>query len=206
MPFHLFIYGVVLPRWYQGCHWLQLNWTMQRNKKEAKTDDQKVYYLHLMSVWMSEHVCVCPGCIHCLVDWPLETSFVPHSDELWNHRRYHRGTEPVWIQARDSGALQPFDRISRKQVGVDPFCNGFLETCVWVVWKIPRIDCTCSWSTNTHMGGGKSRFTMQDKHVWIRCCLLLADAWTGKRVSESITHWSEGGSEKPADLQETTWV
>lgn len=71
---------------------------------------------------------------------------------------YHRGTEPVWIQARDSGALQPFDRISRKQVGVELFATVF--------WKTKRdgVEDSTHHDLQTHIGD-KSRFTLQDKHV-----------------------------------------
>ena len=181
MPFHLFIYGVVLPWWYQGCHWLQLNWMMQRNKKEAETDDQKRSITSTsLSVWMSECVCVRVCCIHCLVDWPLETSFVPHSDKLWNHQDT-TAVQDLSGARRESGALQSFDRISQKQVGVEPFATVF--------WKTKRdgVEDSTHHDLQTHIGD-KSRFTLQDKHVWFRYCLLLADAWTGKRVSESVTH------------------
>ena len=128
MPFHLFIYGVVLPRWYQGCHWLQLNWTMQRNKKEAETDDQKRFIISTsLSVWINVCVCVPVASIVLWIDlWKLVCS--PFG-QIVKPSGYHRGTEPVWIQARIGGSTtlwSYFPKASR----CTSFCNGFLETCV----------------------------------------------------------------------------
>ena len=183
MPFHLFIYGVVLPWWYQGCHWLQLNWMMQRNKKEAETDDQKRSITSTsLSVWMSECVCVRVCCIHCLVDWPLETSFVPHSDKLWNHQDT-TAVQDLSGPRRESGALQSFDRISQKQVGVEPFATVF--------WKTKR-DGVCtsgwcrrlhaSWSTNTHWGQISFYPTGQT-------CLIPILFTTGWRMDRETRIW-----------------
>ena len=72
------------------------------------------------------YVCVCVASIVLWIDlWKLVCS--PFG-QIVKPSGYHRGTEPVWIQARDSGALQPFDRISRKQVGVELFATVFWKT------------------------------------------------------------------------------
>lgn len=103
----------------------------------------------------SELMCVCVSRLHPLsCGLTSGNSFVPHSDKLWNLQDT-TAAQNLSGSRRESGALQPFDRISRKQVGVDPFAMVFWKR-VWVVWKIPRIDCTCSWtwSTNTHTHWG----------------------------------------------------
>ena len=156
---------------------------MQRNKKEAETDDQKRSITSTsLSVWMSECVCVRVCCIHCLVDWPLETSFVPHSDKLWNHQDT-TAVQDLSGARRESGALQSFDRISQKQVGVEPFATVF--------WKTKR-DGVCtsgwcrrlhaSWSTNTHWGQISFYPTGQT-------CLIPILFTTGWRMDRETRIW-----------------
>ena len=136
MPFHLFLFMALFC---QGDTKAAIDCSLIERCSGTKRKQKQTIKEGLLFPphCRSECVCVPVASIVLWIDlWKLVCS--PFG-QIVKPSGYHRGTEPVWIQARDSGALQPFDRISRKQVGVDPFCNGFLENetgwCVyeWVV-------------------------------------------------------------------------